>query len=184
MTKTSFKSNAAFRLMAIKFRQRDRKLPPAKILQEVCIRSGMSVLDFGCGPGSFSLAAARLVGPAGRVYALDIHPLAVKSLQRGAEKAALSNIRVLHGSDLADFEAKSLDLVLLYDLLHELPEPKAALIDIHRVLRPNGRLSVNDHHMKEEELVAAVTGAAPFRRAHSGRWTYEFERVEENERTP
>jgi len=105
MSTASLKDIVAFRLMAINFRRRDRKLPPIKVLQEVCLRTGMSVLDFGSGPGSFSVAAAQLVGPVGRVYALDIHPLAIKYVRRGAEKAGLNNIEAIQGSDLSAFEA-------------------------------------------------------------------------------
>jgi len=64
-------SDFSFRVMSLKFRLRDFFRPPERILREAGIRNGMTVLDFGCGPGGFSLAAAKLVGPGGRVYAAD-----------------------------------------------------------------------------------------------------------------
>jgi ubiquinone/menaquinone biosynthesis C-methylase UbiE len=56
---------------------RDLSLGPKKILRKIDnIRNGSSVLDYGCGPGNFTIAAAELVGDKGKVYAADIHPLA------------------------------------------------------------------------------------------------------------
>lgn len=63
MINTHHQSNFSFRLMSAEFRIRDWLHPPIKILQEAGVHRGMTVLDFGCGPGGFSLAAAQLVGP-------------------------------------------------------------------------------------------------------------------------
>jgi 23S rRNA U2552 (ribose-2'-O)-methylase RlmE/FtsJ len=68
-------SDFSFRAMSLEFRLRDFFRPPERILREAGIRDGLTVLDFGCGPGGFSQAAAKLVGPEGRVYAVDNHPL-------------------------------------------------------------------------------------------------------------
>ena len=58
-----------FRLMALGFMFRDLPNPPEKILKEADIGPGDRVLDFGCGPGSYSLAAAKLVGEKGeKIY--------------------------------------------------------------------------------------------------------------------
>jgi precorrin-6B methylase 2 len=100
MKKYHRQSNLAFHLMSMEFHLRDWLRPPIKILQEASVHSGMTVLDFGCGPGGFSLAAARLVGPEGRVYAMDIHPLAVKSVQRAADKQGFNNIQTVFGGSL------------------------------------------------------------------------------------
>ena len=65
--------NLDFRLMSLAFRLRDFRLPRMEILEEVGIQTGFRVLDYGCGPGSYVAAASDLVGPSGKVYALDIH---------------------------------------------------------------------------------------------------------------
>jgi ubiquinone/menaquinone biosynthesis C-methylase UbiE len=69
-------SNFDFRLMSLVLRLRDLRLPRMEIMREVGIQTGSWVLDFGCGPGSYVPAVSELVGPSGKVYALDIHPLA------------------------------------------------------------------------------------------------------------
>ena len=65
------KSNLHFRLMAFVFKVRDLFSPPEKTLKDISIEPGSRVLDFGRGPGSFSLAVAQMIGSQGRVYALD-----------------------------------------------------------------------------------------------------------------
>ena len=82
-------SDFSFRVMSLEFRLRDFFRPPERILREAGIRNGMTVLDFGCGPGGFSLAAAKLVGPDGRVYAVDNHPLARDNRSESRRPAGL-----------------------------------------------------------------------------------------------
>ena len=60
--------------MSLIFWLRDKVVPPLQVLNEVGIEPGYSVLDFGCGPGGFTIAAAKLVGTSGEVFAADIHP--------------------------------------------------------------------------------------------------------------
>jgi ubiquinone/menaquinone biosynthesis C-methylase UbiE len=56
-------SKFGFRFMTLYFRFRDYFFPPTKILEQVGIQSGMNVLDFGAGTGSFSVPVAQLVYP-------------------------------------------------------------------------------------------------------------------------
>jgi ubiquinone/menaquinone biosynthesis C-methylase UbiE len=177
MKERRLKSNFAFRLMSLKFRLRDLIRPPLTILQESGLNPGMAVLDFGCGPGSFSVAAARVVGPEGCVYALDIHPLALRSVRRAAARLRLDNLVAISASNLAELDAGCIDVVLLYDVLHHIPDQPSTLADIHRVLKVGGILSVSDHHLRPEVLGTAVTAGGLFRPDGRGRWTFRFARV-------
>ena len=71
-------SDFDFRFMSFGFKFRDLFLPRENILKEVGIKPGFYILDYGCGAGSYTIPAAQLVGNSGKVYALDIHPLAVQ----------------------------------------------------------------------------------------------------------
>ena len=64
-----------FRAMFLTYKLRDFFFPRINILREVGIRPGFYVLDYGCGPGSYIVATAELVGESRRIYALDIHPV-------------------------------------------------------------------------------------------------------------
>ena len=167
-------SNLGFRLMALEFKLRDWLKPPLRILKDAGVKPGMSVLDFGCGPGGFSLAAGRRVGPEGRVYAVDINPLARNSVRQAAEKHGLKNIQTILGDKLGEVPEASVDIALLYDVLHGLPEPRPVLVQLHRVLKPAGAISVSDHHLQDSELQALVSEGGFFQPAGRSRRTWQF----------
>ena len=77
-------SNFHFKFMSFGFKFRDLLRPPKNKLNEIGIKSGFHILDYGCGPGNYSIVAAQLVGNSGKVYALDIHPLGIKIVQEMA----------------------------------------------------------------------------------------------------
>ncbi len=168
--------NFHFRMMALCHKVRDFFSRPAKALEEAGIRPGHRVLDFGCGAGSYSLAAAKMVGEGGKVYALDIHPLALRTVARKAARKRLANLRTIQGDGGSALKDASIDVVLLYDVFHDLAEPDAVLREIHRVLKPGGVLSFSDHHMKEEDVPPKVTGSGLFRLDERGEKTCSFSR--------
>ena len=135
----------------------------------------MAVLDFGCGPGSFSLAAAGQVGPEGRVYAVDIHPLAIRQVRRAAKRLGLSQLQIIRADELPRVPDGSVDIALLFDVLHEIREPGPTLAEIRRLLRQDGVLAVTDHHLKEASLLHTVTGDSLFRLVPGGRGALRFE---------
>jgi len=70
------KPNFDFKLMSFGYKFRDFFLPRMNTLKEVGIKPGFRVLDYGCGPGSYIIPLAELAGKSGKIYALDIHPIA------------------------------------------------------------------------------------------------------------
>ncbi len=164
----------AFRWMAWMFKVRDLLRPREPILAEVNLQPGFRVLDYGCGPGSYTLAAARLVRESGKVYALDIHPLAVQMVQRKAAKQGLANIETITSDCATGLPDGQVDVVLLYGILHGLSEPDSVLRELHRVLKPEGLLSVFDHHMKADKIIGGVTRGGWFQLAEEGRLTISF----------
>jgi ubiquinone/menaquinone biosynthesis C-methylase UbiE len=169
-------SNRSFKMMTLSYKLRDLRLPRRKILAEVDIRPGFSVLDFGCGPGGYIRPLADRVGEYGEVYALDIHPLAVARVERIATRKHLSNVGTILSRCETGLDSGSLDVVLLYDIFHHLSDREGVLQELYRVLRPGGILSFSDHHMKEIDIVAEVTVGRLFRPVRRGRRTYTFSR--------
>jgi ubiquinone/menaquinone biosynthesis C-methylase UbiE len=167
-------SNLGFRLMAFSYKFRDFFRPRIDILKEVEIKLGDHVLDYGCGPGSYITPLSELVGKDGRIYALDIHPLAIQRVQRIASTKQLTNVETICSDCKTGLPDNSLDAVLLYDVFHKLSEPDAVLEKLHRVLKPNGVISFSDHHMKEDEIVSKVTKSGLFRLLRKGKRTYSF----------
>lgn len=170
-------SNLSFRFMSLGFRLRDFRLPRREILKEVGIKTGFRVLDYGCGAGSYVTGLSELVGPSGRVYALDIHPLAVESVKRLVSRRGLSNVETILSECQTGLPDASVDAALLYDIYHDLAEPEAVLNELHRVLKPDGILSFNDHHMKDEEVTAKIGASALFGLAKKEKMTYKFSKM-------
>ena len=168
------KPNLDFRFMALGFKFRDLFSPRMNILGEVGIGSGFHVLDYGCGSGSYISSLAELVGNSGRIYALDIHPLAIQMVQGIAAKKQLTNVETICSDCKTGLPDNSLDVVLLYDTLHALSDPNGVLDELHRILKPGGVLSFNDHHMKEDEIISGVMAGGLFKLLKKGERVYNF----------
>ena len=117
---------------------------------------------------------AKLVGESGKIYALDIHPLAIQKVKDIASKKQLRNVETILSDCQTGLPDNSLDAVLLYDAFHHLSDPDLVLNEIHRVLKPDGILSFGDHHMKEKEIVVEVINDRLFRLLRKGQRTYNF----------
>ncbi len=168
--------NLAFKFMSFGFVLRDLFSPRRNILNEVGIRPGFHVLDYGCGPGSYSIVAAEMVGATGKVYASDVHPLAIHRVQNIASKKKLANVETICSDCKTGLPSNSVDVVLLYDTFHTLTNKDGVLQELHRVLKPKGILSFSDHHMKEDRIMSKVTDGGLFRLSAKGRRTYSFSR--------
>jgi ubiquinone/menaquinone biosynthesis C-methylase UbiE len=164
--------------MVLVFRVRDRVWPPAEVLRKLGVLPGHTVLDFGCGPGGYSLAAARLVGPTGMVYALDSNPLAVRAVQRAAEKERLGNTTTILADSAADLPNGSVDVAILHDVLHLLADPVKVIASLHRALHREGLLCVSDHHMREAAILSVISSGGLFEVSRSYQGTYCFKPVE------
>ncbi|MCD6472709.1 class I SAM-dependent methyltransferase [Candidatus Aerophobetes bacterium] len=166
--------NFHFKLMSFTYKFRDLFSPRKNILKEVGIKPGFHVLDYGCGPGGYITATAELVGKSGKIYALDIHPLAIQMVQNIASKKQLTNVKTICSDCKTGLPDNSIDVVLLYDIFHDLNDPNGVMKELHRVLKPDGILSFSDHHMKEDEILSKMTNKGLFRLLKKGRKTYSF----------
>ena len=167
-------SNLDFRLMSLTYRLRDFIKPRMSVLNEVDIKEGFQVLDYGCGPGSYIVPLAELVGDSGKIYALDIHPLAIQTVKRLAAKKRLANVHTILSDCKTGLPADSLDVVLLYDILHDLHNSGEVLAELRRVLKPEGILSVSDHHLEQDEIASRITGGGQFKLEIKGRADCNF----------
>ena len=127
----------------------------AEVLKAVGINKGHIALDFGCGSGTYTIPAARLVGEEGKVYALDKDKKALDKLMQKAKSEGLRNVERIDTSGeprikLAD---ESIDVVLLFDILHyyyfpRVEDRRQLLSEIYRVLKPNATLSLYPTHLQ------------------------------------
>lgn len=137
-----------------------------RLLRKVGIDNGKTVLDFGCGSGSYTIPAARIVGGEGKVIALDKDAVVLDELMRKAESEGLENIKKMRtsGELKIDLREKSIDMVLLYDVFHDYyflqtSERRKLLGKFYRILKPNGILSVYPKHMDSGKIKAEIESA-------------------------
>ena len=122
------------------------------------VRSEESVLDVGCGAGVDLLVAGRLVGPNGRVCGLDLTPEMVEKARANLSRHGVPNADVAMGaSEAMPFDDASFDVVISNGVLNLSPLKQNAYREIHRVLRPGGRLQFADIVLKED-LAPEVIG--------------------------
>jgi len=132
------------------------------------VRDGMTVLEPGPGMGFFTMEIARLVGPKGRVVAVDIEPRMLDGLRRRAGKRGLLDrldVRQAADSGLGVSDlAGRVDFALAFAVVHEVPDPARFFADLHAALKPGGKLLLAEPrgHVAEEEFgttILAATGA-------------------------
>lgn len=154
----------AFRMMALAFRIRDRFVRRDKMLDEFGIRPDMNVVDYGCGPGSYIRKASELAGPGGKVYAVDVHELAVEAVRKLIAREKLINVTALLLSKgrcpLADGSA---DLVYALDMFHMVADPSGFLKELRRISKTDGILFIDSGHQGRDKAGTKI-GA-------SGAWT-------------
>jgi len=167
-------SDSHFKLMSFGFKFRDFFKPRKNILEQAGIKPGFQVLDYGCGSGSYLTAAAELVGKSGKIYALDIHPLAIQKVKTIAAKERLSNVVTINSDCKTGLPDNSIDFVLLYDTFHSLSDPNKVLEELNRILKTGGILSFSDHHMKENEILTAIISGGFFKFFEDGKEIYNF----------
>jgi ubiquinone/menaquinone biosynthesis C-methylase UbiE len=173
-TKTRRQSDLDFRLMSLSYKVRDFLRPRLDILEEAGIKTCFQVLDYGCGPGSYVLPVIRLIGDIGTLFALDVNPLAIKAVQRLASKKGMSNVRVILSDCATGLPTAGIDVALLYDILHDLENCAEVLAELHRILKPEGILSVSDHHLQEDEIISRVIQGGLFKLKSKGNKTLSF----------
>lgn len=115
------------------------------------IRRGDVVLDVGSGSGTDALIASRLVGAEGHVYALDMTDAMRDKLRANAQRAGAANVEVVAGNaEEIPLPDSSVTVVTSNGVINLVPEKAKAIAEIHRVLRPGGRVQLADIVLLQE----------------------------------
>jgi ubiquinone/menaquinone biosynthesis C-methylase UbiE len=111
------------------------------ILPKIGLKPGMTFVDVGCGQGFFAIPAARIVGPKGHIYGIDIDEEALDLLCHRASEAAV-NINILQGEAEKTLACEGCaDIVFFGISLHDFEEPEKVLENALRMLKPGGVLA-------------------------------------------
>ena len=158
-------SDLSFRLMNATFKIVDFFYPYIdKRIKQFGIEEGMTVVDYGCGPGRYTTRLARLVGEGGKVYAVDIHELAVEAVKKKIAKYGLRNVEPLlvsgYESAIPDHAA---DAVCAIDMFFVIKRPTEFLGELKTITKKDGMLIIDDGHQPREETKRKIL--------ESGHWT-------------
>lgn len=132
---------------------RQREEDCERMLANLGVKKGMTVCDMGCGNGFYSLQLATMVGPKGRVLAVDIQPEMLKLLRDRMEKQGIENITPILGSlHNPRLPTGTVDIMLCVDVYHEFSHPEHMLRHMRDALKPDGRVALLEFRLEDPDV--------------------------------
>jgi ubiquinone/menaquinone biosynthesis C-methylase UbiE len=144
-----------------------------EILSHLPVKRGDSIADVGAGTGQFEKELSQLVGPVGKIYAVEVAPAFIPFMKERFLKEGLKNVQVVHGkTQSTTLEKSSVNLIVVVDTYHHFDRPESMLKDFKKILKPQGHLViidfrrgpnarpwVNSHmHLTREDIINEVSG--------------------------
>jgi SAM-dependent methyltransferase len=133
--------------------EREKEEQPAKLLKALKLKSGDVVGDIGAGSGYFTFRIAPLVGPTGKVLAVDIQPEMLALIRERMKKTRIKNVEPILGSESdPKLPADSLDLIFMVDVYHEFSYPYEMTEAMVKALKPGGRLVFVEYRKEDPNV--------------------------------
>ena len=153
--------------------ERETEERPQAVIDALDIEPGQTIADLGAGSGYYSFRIAPLVGPKGRVLAIDVQPEMLRTIEARARRERVNNLETVRASAYDPHLApSSVDLVFMVDVYHELEYPYEVMTHVRDALKPGGRIALIEyrkedpavaikevHKMSEEQIVRELTAA-------------------------
>lgn len=133
--------------------EREAEEAPSMLLRALKIKPGMALVDLGAGSGYLTFPMARLTGPTGKVYAVDIQPEMLEIIRKKMKEQGVANIVPVLGT-VTDpkLPPSSADLILLVDVYHEFDHPWEMTRAMVRALKPGGRLVLVEYRKEDPDV--------------------------------
>lgn len=129
---------------------RDEWQKPDEVVGALALEPGQDVADIGAGSGYFSARIARVVGPQGKVFAVDIQQDLMDHLAARAEREGLPNLVPTLGTpDDPGLTAGSVDLIFICDVVHHIENRQPYYAKLAKALKPGGKLAIVDFYKRE-----------------------------------
>lgn len=132
-------------------RSSEKHLKPDIILKELNIQSGETIIDLGCGNGYMSKTFSKIVGNNGKVYAIDVLPETIESLQKDTGETNITAFLADITKERIKIDDGSVDLIYLSTVFHLFTEDQIKTFgdEVKRLLKPNGKLAILNIEKKE-----------------------------------
>ena len=121
---------------------RDAWQMPARVIDALQLKSGMKIADIGAGTGYFSMRLAKV--PGASVFAVDIEPKMVEYLTQRAHKEHAMNVTAVLAGASSPNLPEPVDVILVVDTYHHLPNRPAYFRELRKSLRSGGRVAIVD----------------------------------------
>lgn len=133
--------------------EREREERTTKLMPALKVKPGDVVADVGAGSGYHTVRLAKLVGPKGKVYAVDIQPQMLMILGKRARAMGLRNVQLVQGTvKEPKLPPGSVDLILLVDVYHEFAYPYEMTEALVKSLKPGGRLAFVEFRLEDDNV--------------------------------
>lgn len=137
-------------------KERQETEDPARVIEQIGITKGMTVCDFACGPGYYTIPFSEAVGSDGSIFAVDKNPVMISELKRNlAAKFSNgpTNVRIIESDVIkTGIDDHSVDVVFFANVLHDLEDKRAFLTEVKRLAKKDQSIIVDvDWHKREME---------------------------------
>jgi precorrin-6B methylase 2 len=134
--------------------ERETQEQPQLVIDALEIKPGQTIADLGAGSGYYSFRIAPLVGPTGKVLAIDIEPTMLEAIAQRASREHVANITTVRSSERdPNLAPHSVDLLFMVDVYHELEYPYEVLSKVREALKPGGRVALIEYRAEDPEVM-------------------------------
>jgi ubiquinone/menaquinone biosynthesis C-methylase UbiE len=133
--------------------ERETEEQPQLLLDALEIEPGQTIADLGAGSGYYSFRIAPLVGPSGKVLAIDIEPAMLDVIARRASRERIANIATVRATARdPNLAPRSVDLLFMVDVYHELEYPYEVMTRVRAALKPGGRVALIEYRAEDPQV--------------------------------
>jgi ubiquinone/menaquinone biosynthesis C-methylase UbiE len=137
--------NAEYWNSGLEWHEKDIVVHKQEIFKALPLKRDDIVADVGAGTGAFEKGLSEIVGPSGKVFAIEIAPAFIPYMKNRFAKENLKNIEVINGKeDRTTLPKDSVNMVFVVDTYHHFDEGKKMVKDFHKILRDKGHLVIVD----------------------------------------
>ena len=133
--------------------ERETEEQPQLVIDALEIKPGQTIADLGAGSGYYSFRIAPLVGPTGKVLAIDIEPTMLEVISQRASREHVTNVATVRSSARdPNLAPGSVDLLFMVDVYHELEYPYEVITKVRAALKPGGRVALIEYRAEDPEV--------------------------------